>query len=242
MKYEREYLGSEFWPASSPKSKPIEIGVIHYTGGKSVSGDLNYLKSVDKNPDKSASYHWLVGSGRAIELVPVTAGRSWHAGVSSISIDGIIRKNINNRSVGVAVTNAGWSRTESDRYCVQAPLPGTADLAWWEPYSYEDIDRLVEVCSFIEKTIETTLPWVGHQDVSPGRKQDPGPLFPWDVFHKKMELTRSGLPFGTRATDSTIAHIRKAIADNARKNSRASSRLADKLEDALAFALYSMEV
>ena len=48
-----------------------------------------------------------------------------------------------------------------------------------EAYPQEQIDALIELCKKLFETLPNLVEIVGHEDISKGRKKDPGPLFPW---------------------------------------------------------------
>ena len=228
-------LTHDFWPQSDSRFKSIAAGVIHYTGGRSVQGDLNYLDSLDKDHSKSASYNFLLGEGRDIQLVDFETGRAWHAGKSQLNMGKHTLLSLNPSSIGIAVSNPGWTRTPSEECYIPAPLPGTGDIVYWAPYNRVDISNLIKLVVKIHSAIGRSIPWVGHSDVSPMRKQDPGPLFPWSEFHEGV----SG-HMGKPEAHSALDYLEKARV-TARSESVTSDgiRLVKKIEDAIAWSVYT---
>ena len=123
--------------------------VIHYTGSDSTEATLRALSS----PPAEVSAHYLiVRDGTIIQLVDERA-RAWHAGESrwGSSID------LNSASIGIELDNNG-----------RAPYPQT------------QIDALLSLLSDLSRRYRIpTTNYLGHSDVAPRRKVDPGPLFPW---------------------------------------------------------------
>lgn len=163
----------------------------HYTasGGVTGSGDVSYLS----NPAAKASAHCVIGrAGDITQIVPFTR-QAWHAGVSIWRG----RSGCNAFSIGIEYDNWGYlnqtmdfkykshSGTEvpSDRVIkAQHKNPAYAQLQWWETYTSEQIEAGIALTRAILDKYPTILEIVGHEDVSPGRKSDPGPAFPWNHF------------------------------------------------------------
>jgi len=112
------------------------------------------------------SAHFLIRrSGEVVQFVN-TDDRAWHAGVSSL--DG--EENCNNFSIGIE-------------------LEGT-DHQPFEIQQYQSLIGLVNVLkdtypNIIDKRI------VGHVDIAPGRKTDPGKCFDWNLFRRELALAQS---------------------------------------------------
>ncbi len=111
------------------------------------------------------SAHLLIDrQGVVTQFVPFNL-RAWHAGVSCY--DG--RQQCNDFSIGIE-------------------LEGTDEL----PYSDPQYDVLVAVCDALLKHYPALSPEriVGHCDIAPGRKTDPGPAFDWSRFRTGLERCR----------------------------------------------------
>ena len=151
------------------------FGIIHYTGGSSLAGAVKTLSAYD---DRYVSSHLVIGrDGEVVQLVPFNL-QAWHAGVSAYG--GHTR--LNNRSIGIEVVNPGFRRpgTPADWPMISAPHKSGGPLRDWYLYTSEQVIALRQVISAIDEAYGR-LQWLGHDDVSPGRKLDPGPAFPWDV-------------------------------------------------------------
>jgi len=164
-----------------PQGLPDTI-VIHYTAGASLESSVASLC----NPASKASAHVVVGrDGRIVQLVPFNQ-IAWHAGASSFGD----RNGLNKFSIGIEIDNAGrlaqtaagnfltwFGRTVSKKDTIQAVHRNEAAPSWWHTYTEQQIERVFELCELLARTYPITTV-VGHEDISPGRKSDPGPAFP----------------------------------------------------------------
>jgi N-acetylmuramoyl-L-alanine amidase len=139
------------------QSPRVKFIVLHYT----VSDKPSSIKILTQ---QQVSAHYLVTDDPQpiiYNLVPETE-QAWHAGVSSWK--GFTM--LNTSSVGIEIVNAGWKDTPQGR--VYAPFPQT------------QIDALIPLVRDIAQRYHVPPENViGHSDIAPQRKQDPGPLFPW---------------------------------------------------------------
>jgi N-acetylmuramoyl-L-alanine amidase len=140
-------------PNHEPRRTAIDILLLHYTGMESTDGALERLAS----PQANVSAHYLVReNGFVIQLVP-EARRAYHAGVSSW--DG--ETDINSRSIGVEIANPGH-----DFGC--------------PAYPEKQIAAVIGLCRDILARHRIRPECVlGHSDVAPARKRDPGEWFFW---------------------------------------------------------------
>ncbi|OQW57590.1 MAG: hypothetical protein A4S17_12675 [Proteobacteria bacterium HN_bin10] len=162
-------------PNFDARTRAIDLVVLHYTGMQNAEVALARLTDpapiagkypgpwqrtdIDPNtPLARVSAHYVVDEAGAIyALVPETE-RAWHAGVSSWEGEG----DVNARAIGIEIVNGGHD----------FGLPDFPDT---------QIDAVIALL----KDIFTRWPQldaarvVGHSDVAPGRKRDPGEKFPW---------------------------------------------------------------
>jgi N-acetylmuramoyl-L-alanine amidase len=150
-------MSLSFIEAPSPnfdaRTAPPEILVLHYTGMKTGPEALDRLR----DPEARVSSHYMVEEdGRIFRLVPEER-RAWHAGVSYWKG----QRNINGVSIGVEIVNPGHE-------------------FGYRPFPDAQIEAVTALCADIRSrwTIEDGM-IVGHSDVAPARKDDPGELFPW---------------------------------------------------------------
>ncbi|MEO1051991.1 MAG: N-acetylmuramoyl-L-alanine amidase [Bacteroidota bacterium] len=191
---------------STPKNKqkfktgmPDSI-IIHYTAGKSAQSSAKYLS----RNDVKASAHIVLGrDGRILHLVPFDTV-SWHAGRSEYGG----RKWYNNFSIGIEIDNAGpltkvgnefqswFGQRYPENEAVQGVHRNESRPRYWHAYTPTQIEVCEDICRLlIEKyNIKSIL---GHEEIAPGRKQDPGPAFPLDRF-------RNNLLFNDRADENDV--------------------------------------
>ena len=142
----------------------VTILVLHYTGMESADGALGRLT----DPAAKVSAHYLVAEdGTVMRLVPEDK-RAWHAGLSFWR--GV--RNVNSASIGIEIVNPGHEFgyrpfTDSQMQAVLLLVKGIVDRHGIAPANV-----------------------VGHSDVAPARKDDPGELFDWGL------LARHGLALG----------------------------------------------
>ena len=136
-----------------PDSTPIDMLVLHYTGMTSPSEALARLR----DREAKVSSHYMVDlDGIVWRLVP-EARRAWHAGASYWRG----RVSLNDRSIGIEIANPGHSHGYPDFPVLQTAVVCDLclDILSRHPISARDI--------------------VGHSDISPDRKDDPGEKFDW---------------------------------------------------------------
>ena len=131
--------------------------LLHYTGMPSADGALSWLCQ----PESQVSSHYFVHEdGRVLQLVPERL-RAWHAGKSYWAGE----TDINSLSIGIEIANAGHP----------GGLPEFADA---------QIAAVIELCQDCGKRWSIAPERVlGHSDVAPVRKVDPGEKFPWGKLH-----------------------------------------------------------
>ena len=131
----------------------IDSVIIHYTGMKSCQDALDRLC----DPAAKASAHYQIDEdGTLYQLVPPQK-RAWHAGVSEFGG----RTNFNDFSIGIELVNPGHEHG-------------------YRPFPDVQIDALMDLMRGLFSQFPINPKWVlGHEDIAPTRKQDPGELFPW---------------------------------------------------------------
>lgn len=164
--------------------------VLHYTAsGGTGAADAAYLSKAAAK----ASAHIVIGRGGASDLhqiVPFNR-KAWHAGKSVWRG----RSNCNDFSIGIEIDNWGFIRKLAKGAFTPAANPklviDTASVVeaahknpavrekYWEIYPKEQIDCLIEVIEAILAAYPSIKEIVGHEDIAPGRKTDPGPALPW---------------------------------------------------------------
>lgn len=134
-----------------------QMVILHYTGMPDSGEALQWLC----NPVSQVSAHYFVfEDGRVLQLVPESR-RAWHAGVSCWEGE----SDINSASIGIEIANPGH--------------PG--DLPPFPNAQIESVIALVRDIAARWRIAPHRI--LGHSDVAPGRKIDPGEAFPWHRLH-----------------------------------------------------------
>ena len=142
--------------ASVGHDSRVQFIVLHYT-----SSDLE--RSLDILKGDGVSSHYLIGESPATIYQLVDENRrAWHAGDSQWRG----RTWLNSSSIGIELVNRGYIEGEQGRL--------------WYSYSDAQIDALIVLLKDIMQR-HGLKPGaiIGHSDIAPQRKVDPGPLFPW---------------------------------------------------------------
>ena len=148
--------------------RPPDMILLHYTGMMTGQAALDRLTTA---ASKVSAHYVVFEDGRIVQCVPETL-RAWHAGASSWAGE----TDINSRSIGIEVVNPGHE------------------------FGYRDfpLRQIAAVISLCKSIVTRRGPIgadliLGHSDVAPSRKQDPGEKFPWEL------LSESGIGHWVRA-------------------------------------------
>ena len=141
------------------KRRNVEYLIFHYTGMK------NELKAIQRlqNPKAKVSSHYLIKrNGEIIELVPPLY-IAWHAGESSWR-----KKNfLNKSSIGIEISNPGHQHG-------------------YQNFKRKQILSIIKLSKFLIKKFKIKKKNIlGHSDIAPNRKKDPGEKFQWEFLSKK---------------------------------------------------------
>ena len=141
-------------PNFNDRQLPITMAVVHYTEMKPVETALEKLTT----KEGGVSAHYLISEeGVVTQLVPEDK-RAWHAGKSYWRGT----KDVNSASVGIELDHPGHG-------------------LGYRPFDKRQIDSLIPLLARIVEDYDIPRAnVVGHSDVAPMRKVDPGELFPWD--------------------------------------------------------------
>ena len=153
-------------PNFNERKHPLDMLVLHYTG--MATGEDALERMCDSKAEVSA--HYMVWEdGRITQLVEEDK-RAWHAGVASWQG----QQDLNSRSIGIEIVNGGHD--------FRAPDGGLP------PYPRPQIHAVLDLVHDIlgRHAIPATR-ILGHSDIAPLRKQDPGEHFPWE------RLARAGI-------------------------------------------------
>ena len=137
------------------KRRPEEIKFIifHYTGMKKEENSIDRLTS---NKSKVSSHYFIKKSGEILTLVP-DLYIAWHAGKSSWKHF----KSLNKYSLGIEISNPGHNNK-------------------YEHFNKKQIKSILKLSKYLIKKYKINQRFIlGHSDVAPERKKDPGEKFPW---------------------------------------------------------------
>ncbi len=191
MKIRNHRLQGVTYLETPNKGGPIEPKylVFHFTAGKNAQASIDWLC----NPQAQASAHLVVGrDGSITQLAPFNV-KTWHAGESHW--EGLT--GLNSYSIGIEMDNAGkltkvgttyraWFQAEyPEEEVIQAKHKFEQDLSYWHVYTEAQIEKALELASVLVSTYELR-DIIGHDDIAPGRKNDPGPAFPLPNIRAKV--------------------------------------------------------
>jgi len=156
------YFSPNFEKRVRPKSH-IKVIVIHYTGMQSERESLVRLCS---HESKVSSHYLINRNGKVYKLVK-EENVAWHAGVSYWQRF----KNLNKYSIGIELVNKGHEFGYTN-------------------FNRQQIESLIKICKKLIKRYKINkINIVGHSDIAPNRKKDPGEKFPW----KKLADQKIGI-------------------------------------------------
>ena len=148
-------------PNVSPKNRSksnIKFVIIHYTGMQSEIESIKRLK----NPKSKVSCHFLINKKGVVTQIAKVNKTAWHAGKSKWKK----YVNLNSSSIGIELENKGHEKG-------------------YESVSYLQIKSLINLSISIKKKYKIKREnFLGHSDISPLRKIDPGEKFPWQKLSK----------------------------------------------------------
>jgi N-acetylmuramoyl-L-alanine amidase len=161
----------------------IQFVVVHYT-----SASLERSLSLLTHGEVSA--HYLIGDDKNATIYKLVdeSRRAWHAGESEWQG----RTWLNSSSIGIEIVNPGYIDTPTGRL--------------WYPYSEAQVQSLIVLLKDItRRNAINPVNVIGHSDIAPMRKLDPGPLFPW------KRLAEAGL--GVWPDERAVARQQAAYVD-----------------------------
>ncbi|TYC81597.1 N-acetylmuramoyl-L-alanine amidase [Novosphingobium sp. BW1] len=140
-------------PNWNERKRPIRMVVLHYTGMQSAEEALERMC----DPAAEVSAHYMIDEEGIVTSLVSEENRAWHAGRSYWRGE----SDVNSASIGIELVNPGheWGYRPFPEAQMDALLPLLADIL-----ERHDIPRANVV---------------GHSDIAPARKQDPGELFDW---------------------------------------------------------------
>ena len=173
-------LYSTNYSKKTRKTKDISHIIIHYTGMQSKIASIKRLL----DPEFKVSCHYLIDrKGQILKMVE-DHKIAWHAGKSKWKN----YRDLNKYSLGIELVNKGHKHG-------------------YEKFTNFQIKTLIKLCLILQKKYKIkNSNIVGHSDIAPLRKKDPGEKFPWKELHKK----RIGIWY-TKKKFSSVTVINKEI-------------------------------
>ena len=165
--------------------KLIKFIIIHYTGMKSETRAIKKLINFDS---KVSSHYFIKNNGQVITMVP-DAYEAWHAGRSSWGKYNFLNK----YSIGIEISNPGHQHG-------------------YKKFKLNQIISLKRLIKFLIKKYNIKSRHVlGHSDIAPTRKKDPGEKFPW------KKLAKNNLCYWHNLNEKNIQKFRKHKIDYRQK-------------------------
>ena len=166
-----------------------EFLIMHYTAGRSARSSVNWLV----NSDAKASAHLVIGADGSITQLVAFNRKAWHAGRSQWAG----KLGVNGFTIGIELDNPGvltrrggswfttWGDRVDDENVIEAIHKNGGELRGWHAYNADLLEAAAGVASLLVQRygLKDVL---GHEDVAPARKTDPGPAFPMDSFQARV--------------------------------------------------------
>ena len=141
------------------EGRRIKYVIIHYTGMRDQKSAIKRLQS----KVAKVSCHYLISRGGKVYQMVQDQDVAWHAGKSKWGKD----INLNSKSIGIELVNKGF-----------------------ESFPDKQIVALIKILKILKKKYKIKPNYIlGHEDISPGRKSDPGSKFPWKILYNQ-KLTK----------------------------------------------------
>ncbi len=145
-------------PNFGERTLPVSILVLHYTGMQTGASAIDWLA----NPQSKVSAHYVVDEDGQLVYMVREEQRAQHAGLSHWR--GIT--DVNSASIGIEIVNPGHE-------------------FGYRPFPEEQMDTVTRLVAEIVRTYSIEpRNVVGHSDIAPARKEDPGELFDWERLAK----------------------------------------------------------
>lgn len=187
-------------PFNTPSKLPDAI-IIHYTAMTNAADAIKVLTT--RKPDGgNASAHLVIGKAGEVTQLAKFNQRTWHAGESNYHG----RIGYNSLSIGIEIDNVGWLKKQANGKYSRSRLNAeytdeqvvherhfnpNVRHEYWEKYTKEQTDVVFEICELLRQHY-AILEILGHDEIAPDRKQDPGPAFPMDELKSEVLRDRSG--------------------------------------------------
>ena len=141
------------------RNSNVKYLIFHYTGMKS---ERAAIRKLTKNNSKVSCHYLIKNNGDVVNIVP-DLYIAWHAGISSWKKD----SSLNSNSIGIEISNPGHSHG-------------------YKNFNKKQISSIIDLSKKLKKKYKIKKKNIlGHSDISPLRKKDPGEKFPWKLLYKK---------------------------------------------------------
>ena len=141
------------------KRKEIKFIIFHYTGMKK---EVDAINKLTNSKSKVSSHYFVKRNGEILTLVP-DLYISWHAGISSWKN----YKSLNKYSIGIEISNPGHQHE-------------------YKNFTQKQINSVLKLSRSLVKKYKIKSKFIlGHSDIAPNRKKDPGEKFPWEFLAKR---------------------------------------------------------
>ena len=168
------------------KVKEIKFIIFHYTGMKKQNQAITRLTDTKS---KVSSHYLIKNNGEILTLVP-DLYVAWHAGVSSWKN----YKSINKYSIGIEISNPGHEYS-------------------YKKFSKKQIKSILKLSNYLRKKYKIKSNFIlGHSDIAPDRKKDPGEKFPWKY------LSKNKIGYWHNLNEKKLFKKRNQIVDKLEKN------------------------
>ena len=167
----------------------LDSVILHYTAGASVEEAVEIL--CDR--ERQVSAHLVVGRGGELtQLLPFDV-IAWHAGESCWGE----RRSLNRYSIGIEIVNAGqleprdggFANWKGDTYpreeVVEAVHRHQTEPSHWHRFTAAQVAAVEDVCRLLVRDYGI-VHILGHDEVAPQRKVDPGPAYPLDLMRARL--------------------------------------------------------
>ena len=159
MAYKTNLNYSPNFDSKKRNFKQIKFIIFHYTGMKS---EITALKRLTNYKSQVSSHYLINKNGEITKLVP-DLYIAWHAGISKWKN----YKSLNKNSIGIEITNPGHN-------------------FGYKKFKKQQILSLIKLTKFLTIKYKINKKNIlGHSDIAPERKKDPGEKFPWKYLSKK---------------------------------------------------------
>jgi N-acetyl-anhydromuramyl-L-alanine amidase AmpD len=192
------YPGAIWLGQTNNTSGPFGAGhprfiVTHYTAAGSGLNSAKYLYG-PHSPASSA--HFVVDRDGTVYQICGIDLKAWHAGQSKWTAkDGKKYELLNSYSIGIEFANYGWDvRKVASSNQTKLKHKNEKTPRAWEIYPEAQIKSGLALTEWLTKQIPSITETMGHDDISPGRKSDPGPAFPMEKFKMCLRTARTPAP------------------------------------------------